>query len=357
MEFIPIMCSNCFRDEGIKLTAEIHGTACNQICPCCKSHDGKKLDVNGLQSAAYQFFVWGSLHRTEYGAAPVIQFNNKHTGIDDFDFSEDLKSDALKIANVLGVGFFHYGPRLWMVGENEPLKSLLNESERGEIFKRIFSSYPSLTLSANDAFYRIRKSPKFPTTTTEYDSPPKDFCGLGRFDSPDFPILYGSQNIQICLHECRVSSEDELFVATLAPSRKLHFLDVSTILHEDLNEFESLDVAMNMLFLAGKHSYAVTKALSSAAKDRGLDGIIYPSYFSFLQTGHQPFETIFGLSTRRVAMWGKQEEAIDWERRKLIPNLAVFGRPIAEGKIMVKNINKIMLNRVEYSYHFGPAST
>jgi len=64
--------------------------------------------------------------------------------------------------------------------------------------------------------------------------------------------LYGWPDLQVCVHECRAIAEDELFVATLAPTRTLTFLDLTEVLQEDgVTEFESLDLAIHMLFLAG----------------------------------------------------------------------------------------------------------
>ena len=49
-------------------------------------------------------------------------------------------------------------------------------------------------------------------------------------------------------------------MATLRPVRDLELLDVAALLDETqkVDEFESLDLAVNMLFLAGEHSYPIT---------------------------------------------------------------------------------------------------
>ena len=49
-------------------------------------------------------------------------------------------------------------------------------------------------------------------------------------------------------------------MATLRPVRDLEPLDVAALLDETqkVDEFESLDLAVNMLFLAGEHSYPIT---------------------------------------------------------------------------------------------------
>lgn len=77
--------------------------------------------------------------------------------------------------------------------------------------------------------------------------------------------------------------------------------------------------------------------------------VIYPSYFSLLHTGTKPFKTAYGISYRRFPqMW-------EYEQAKSIPNLALFGRPIAEQNVVVRCINKLILSHVSYGFHFGSA--
>lgn len=161
--------------------------------------------------------------------------------------------------------------------------------------------------------------------------------------------MYTSPDLQVCIHECRVTVEDDLFVATLAPTNRLRLLDLSALLtHEEVTEFESLDMAIHMLFLAGTHSYPICRKLSIAARQAGFDGLVYPSYFSLLQTGVMPFRTTYGISHRRLPSMQGHEQA------NAVPNLGVFGHPVEEGKLEVRCIDRLMLNRVEYGVHFGP---
>jgi hypothetical protein len=140
--------------------------------------------------------------------------------------------------------------------------------------------------------------------------------------------MYGSQDLQVCIHECRVTSEDDLYVASLAPNRDLRLLDLTHLLHEEhVTEFESLDMAVHTLFRAGPHSYEIARVIAQAARDAGYDGVIYPSYFSLLRTGGMPFETVYGISLWRFP------QAAGYERAKIIPNLGLFGRPIREGTL------------------------
>lgn len=341
-----ILCSECFYDEGLKLSAFQMGLDNDEACENCGNKTGRKLDKIHLEQFAHRFFVWGTLHRCDYGAAPVVQFNeHQKTSITPSNW---LRNDIHLFEKVLGVGFFHYGPRLWMVGEVEPLKELINKSTRQTTIEKILNTYPAINFSENELFYRVRINPEKPHVESEYDSPPIEYSGNGRLDSNDLSMLYGSQDLQVCIHECRVSAEDEIFVATFQPNRLLKLLDLTALIKEDCTEFESLDMAVHMLFLAGKHSYEISRDISKMAKLHGYDGIVYPSYFSLLRSGGMPFETTYGLSHRLIP------QLHDYEKSKIINNIALFGKPLEKSIIRVKCINRLILHTVEYGVHFGP---
>jgi len=107
------LCSNCFHDEGLRLDAERIGIEINSACPNCGSDTGRKLDKEVIAALAHRFFVWGTLHRCEYGAAPRVQFNQHQTT--SIDTSPWFEEDIKLIGRTIGVGFFSYGPRLWMI--------------------------------------------------------------------------------------------------------------------------------------------------------------------------------------------------------------------------------------------------
>ena len=342
-----IACSECFIDEGLRLDAERLGEDDPSPCPRCGENDGLKLGPGGLATLAQHFFVWGSVHRLDYGAAPRIQFNDRRKT--DMDMPGSLSADATVFEETLGIGFFLYGPRFWMVGEIEPLKALQCDATRSSVIDRILREYGSRTLSVQDKFYRLRKNPDEPPQGEQYDSPPPGLSN-GRLDTGEWPALYASPDLQTCLHECRVTAEDDLFVATLSPARDLELLDVAALLDEprEVDEFESLDLAVNMLFLAGEHSYPIARELSRASRSAGFDGMVYPSYFSMLRNGVKPFETTYGISHRRIPQYR------DFEQAKVSANFAIFGRPIQEGLVDVCCINRVVLSTVRYSVHFGP---
>lgn len=347
-EETPIVCSNCFNDVGLRLDAERIGMDLPGSCSSCGSEGFKKLPRSTLGALAHRYFVWGSLWRTRYGSAPLIQFNEHQTT--SIDVQPWLQSDVSLIEQRLGVGFFHYGPRLWMIGDIEPLKALRRARTRSAIIGRILAEYPTRILKPAEHFYRIRVNPTDPSNKSQYDSPPPEHSGRGRLDVKGQPVLYGSQDLEVCIHECRVSAEDDTFVATLRPARELRLLDLSVLLREDssVTEFESLDLTVHMLFLAGSHSYKLTREISESARAAGYDGLVYPSYFSLLRIGQMPFQTVYGISHRRI------EQLQDHEQSKTIPNLALFGRPVSSGAVDIHCIDRIIISRVGYEYHFGP---
>jgi hypothetical protein len=344
----PLLCSNCFHDEGLRLSSEGIGQKDMSRCPNCGSQDSRKLNRKSVAILAQQFFVWGTIKRLDYGASPLVQFNKRQpTSI---EVAPWLEPDLQLIGKTLQIGFFGYGPRLWMLGEVEPLKALQEPNTRAEVISRILNEYPGRILGTDECFYRLRQAPARPDEFQEYDSPPGEKLGQGRFDRPELPILYGSQDLEVCLHECRVTADDEVYIATLVPKKGLRLLNLAETLWEEqhVTEFESLDMAVHMLFLAGRHSYEISRDIATAAKRCGFDGLVYPSYFTLLRTGATPFETTFGLSHRRLP--GGREHA----RKNTISNLALFGRPLTEGLVTVRCINRVTLNKVDYKLHFGP---
>lgn len=341
-----MICSDCFNDEGLRLMSEKIGFLCTEPCQNCKSIKGSKLDKEGLLYLADRFFRAGTMQRFEYGAAPAIKFNDKQETSVFFDST--LDKDASLISSITGMGFFHYGPRFWMFGETEPLKALQDESKTDAIIDSIISAYPSVTYKPDDKFYRLRKNPSSPEKIEQYDSPPT-VVENGRLDTHEIPVMYASFNLEVCIHECRSTADDEMYLATLKPVSELKMIDFSVLLQEEnVTEFESLDIAVFMLFMARSNSYPILRRLSCAVMKKGYDGIVYPSYFSMLHSGAEPFETTYGISHRRISLFREHEES------KVQKNLAIFGHPIKSGKVKVDRINKLFLRKITYGVEFGP---
>lgn len=139
-------------------------------------------------------------------------------------------------------------------------------------------------------------------------------------------------------------------MTTIQPVRNLILLSLASFPDEPLTyPSVALEQVVAMLFLAGLHENPVSRAIARAAHDAGYAGLVYPSFFSILRNGVQPFESYFGLSKRSIPQLRAMEAA------KMIPNYAIFGRPIQEEKLTVTSINRVFIRKATYSIHFGPA--
>ena len=54
------------------------------------------------------------------------------------------------------------------------------------------------------------------------------------------------------------------------------------------------------------------------------------------------------MSHRTIPKLAEQEQS------KIVANLALFGRPVEQGKVEIRSINRLILRKVQYDFHFGP---
>jgi hypothetical protein len=79
----PLLCSDCFHDEGLRLTSAEVGQKDMSGCPNCGSQNSMKLTRKHIAFLAQRFFVRGSIRRPTYGGYPAVQFNTQQpTSID-----------------------------------------------------------------------------------------------------------------------------------------------------------------------------------------------------------------------------------------------------------------------------------
>ncbi|UCS92442.1 RES family NAD+ phosphorylase [Echinicola marina] len=345
-----ILCSDCFHDEGLRLDAYKIGIHKDIKCQNCSSSNGRKLTRQIVRELCYRFFVRGTIERFDYGGFPLVQMNEERYNDTDIKVSKWLSEDVKLIEQAGEIGLFYYSPRFWMFGEIEPLKNLQSEVEVEKVLGRILKLYPKHILNQDHSFYRIRVNPDTPYNFPEYDTPPKGFGSGNRLNFDGEPIMYASPDLELCIHECRATVEDELYVAKLVPSQPLKMLNLAALVSEEgVDEFTSIDLAVHFLFLAPKHAYPICSRIAQFIKEQGFDGIIFPSYFSHSRTGAIPFETIYGMSIRRIPPMKKYAES------QSVPNIALFGWPIKEGKVKIHSINKVIINNIKYDLSFGPA--
>jgi DNA-directed RNA polymerase subunit RPC12/RpoP len=146
-----LVCSECFDDMGLKIMAYKLGVKNEMVCPNCSEKIGHKLNKNKLEKLAYEFYVRGSMHRVNFGMAPVIQFN-KYQYQNNSNMYKN--SDMKLIEDKLKIGFFLYAPKMWMVGQNDKLKKLKHTDTRKSTIMEIIDLYPTKEFKRNDDFFR-----------------------------------------------------------------------------------------------------------------------------------------------------------------------------------------------------------
>ena len=307
--------------------AERVGVLSKEKCPNCSSLSGHKLSKRALIELSDHFFVDGSYHFCNYGCAPVIMRSN-HPTEEKVSISPLLSRDFKMLCRKAGISFFYYGPAVWKVGATEwnTQLSSCNSRVRIKAVIALIDRCASRRVQPGTKLFRLRKDVFNPSDLRAFDAPERQKPYSARFNIRGKSVLYTSLDVETCLHESRVSIEDEVYVATLTPKRSLFLLDVTRVSSskEEKTEFESLPIAIAQVFAAGKHSYRVTRTLAKCVMEKGYDGIIYPSYYN------------------RV-------------RSKPHLNIVLFGRAINEDLVEVLSIDRVILNKVHYSFDFGPA--
>jgi hypothetical protein len=115
----------------------------------------------------------------------------------------------------------------------------------------------------------------------------------------------------------------KIFVATLRPLVPLRLVDFTRILPDRIAEQDTLWA----FFAANNASYIFTQLLSQFVDGQGYDGLIYPSALSCIAPAEH----------------------------RICKNVALFGAPLAERKLTVKSINRIVISTVAYDLSLGPA--
>lgn len=211
------------------MEAEKIGRVDRRACPNCGKQGGAKLSQSQLEPLFIEFFWNGSFFRAEFGGAHRLVSNPHRYGEREVRFPRWLEPDARLLEDKLQVGLFHYGPPLWRIGEIEQLQNLRDPQTRRTASLDLVGRFPERVFEVGSPFFRVRKnlSQYEEQELSQYDAPPDEFLGNGRLDSGMLPVLYGSENLEICIHECRVVITDECYVATLEARRDLRLLDLT----------------------------------------------------------------------------------------------------------------------------------
>lgn len=326
-----VMCSECFQDQGLKYEACLIGNENDSaVCPICGNTNGKKLTYEQILLLCDRFFVSGTYEKTEFGGASMLNVSERGSRFDsDIAVGNKIEKDIILLYDKLGIGIFYAAPQMWKVGLISWLEDLAGKNKRKKetAIRKFIARMTSRTIGPDSKFYRMRTNIRDEILeANSYDAPPSIYAPAGRLNTEGMPVLYAAFDIETCIHECRATINDTLFLASIKPLRELKLLDFTEV-NEDSNEtspFEDLSIAIKFLFTAGSNAYPITQALAAKVQEQGYDGIIYSSFFNQI-------------------------------RDKDYKNIALFGRPVEDGKVFIDNVNRLMLNTVQYQFVLGPA--
>ena len=317
-----VICSDCFKDFGLRAIAAHRGTMVPSVCPVCKSTTGSKLTKNELEELCGTYFVRGSTPTGKGIFAPQIQFNDQREEYHLFS-TPTVNDDIEMLARVHKIRCFYYCPPLWQFGKpcEEDGTMSWNDSE----FDYVIDNCQTRIIDQQTLVYRLQLNvSETELIDSRFCSPPDAIRKFQRFDSRDLPILYAAFDVETCLHESRITLEDACFVAVLKPLEITKLLDLSKCTSPAAaNQFENPNIWLHALLYNGKDIYEVCRRLANRIHARGFDGFIYPSYFqqSAERTHH---------------------------------NIAFFGRPVKAGKLLLHSLQKVRLSNVAYDWQFAP---
>ena len=321
-----MICSNCFKNEGLKLTAQTIGTISNNICDNCKSTNGTKLKVEQMSELMQIFFSHGSVPQNIGGYAPVYKISY-NVEMESVDFEEPLKSDYELLKKKTNQVVFNKGPPLWRLGLTEQYDALEGEKEEIELaLEDIKSACSEIILPIDTKLYRLRVNAKDLLNPDSFDTPPRDLKNTySRFDTSEIDIFYSSPDLETCLHESRVTVADEITLATFKTTKELKLLNIadSFIEKEGITEFEMIRILMYKLCTTNEEEYEKCRLISKFIKEREYDGFKFLSYYSNV-------------------------------KEEVLSNIALFGYPFQKNKIKLESLNRVKLERVDYSFSFGP---
>lgn len=318
-----VACTECFGDEGFRRALLAEARKISVPCPACGAMHGAKLDRAGLERGCAIFFVEGTVPTGRGVFAPVIQVNDARGEIDLFGLSS-LNRDIERLRTDHGIYCFYYGPPLWRFGKPSDEDGYVHWSD--EDLDYVLDNCQSSEINPDSEFYRVQINVKEDEIEdARFCSPPANVTrSTWRFDSENVTICYCAFDIETCLHESRVSLENDIFVAILSPNRPLRLLNLDTCAPPaDATRFEDPSIWLLALIYSAERSYPICRRLARRILERGYDGFTYTSFFQ--QAAERPHR-----------------------------NIAVFGEPIRDARVKVKSINTVRLNELAYRWQLGP---
>ena len=329
-----MLCINCFRNVGLRSEVARVARPSDTPCPNCGRRGPRLTTTEQVDEVIGSFFVHGSTAPTG-SREPIYKLSGiKLPATHGMSFDRTLRDDVTLLVRHSSGTIFRNAPNTWRMGyttlEDDLYQAITAPPEAlRTLLDRVINHCQTVTVARGTEIYRIRCNVARPFEVDQFDALQNG--KPSRFSDGSVPVLYGAFDVETCLHESRISVEDEIVVATLLPTRCLHVLDLTNVPYDEPEpgvggKGGDIFYFVNANLLFGSHS-AQGRMLARRCQERGLDGIKYQSFFSNLRLGRGRF-----------------------------PNIALFGRPIHNGVVELESLNNIRLDTVRYEFTYGPVT-
>lgn len=333
----PVLCSNCLKNEGLRREAAKFGPSTADSCLRCGTRGGSKLDRPAVEELFRRFYCYGSQAAVYL---PRVFTDGGHED-DDIHLEQSAKNDYDGLKEVSGLRLRRHTPHIYEMGFTE-IRSDIEEvlaqdpssasEETAEILRKnlriLLEAGTDYEMQEGERLYRARISPARPLDLSEYDSPPTEKTVPNRIGVKGDRVWCGAFDIGTCLIEIKPHIDDvihhRVFVASLKAVGILKMIDFTR--WREGTKSAALDITLDAFFQANQSSYHFTQLLGSFARSRGYDGVVYPSAMECIA-----------------------------ENKKRWRNVALFGGPVAEKRLAIESINRILIRNVNYSFDLGPA--
>lgn len=330
------ICSDCFKNYGLKKIAARLGALNNEICSNCASINGKNINQQAIRDVMEIFFREGT--KTPDYQHQIFYLTESNSVKRDWDYplTDDVYEDLKLINKNFQLSLFaplvnqRYGwggiPARFEI-EME-IESNLNITETNKkSFKHIdefIDIFPTRILPEGATLYRIRKNPSNYHNIFEYDTPPVEIAKKypGRLHKSGPSIFYCSEDEDNCIYECKFEPTDILVMSVLKNTREIKLLDL-TEANKLRSELRDIDLFINAIFRSNS-DYHISRTIAERADAKKFEGIYYPGFFNRYQ---------------------KETKC----------NIGLFGFPIKEKTLEVQSLNRIQINKIEYKWEYGPA--
>jgi hypothetical protein len=324
-----MLCTKCFKNEGLRFEAELLRSGEAVRCSVCGSSNGRRITDNAAHDLLTKFFVHGSQSLVIAGHVPVYKLTADR-GFMSGKFDPPLENDYQLLIQHYGLGVFHNAPAEWRMGITDHYHELTGSyADALKTLDEIIGVASKRVLPADTKLYRVRTNIREAVTEpTSYDAPSNKMKRKsGRYDDKDVPLLYAAFDIETCIHECGCTVIDEIVLATLRTTRDLTVIDL-----QEINEpppFTPFQCVRHFLYgmsVATEDEYPKCRMLARRMSELGMDGFSYQSFFSSVKS-------------------------------ESLTNVALFGYPVRDGKVILNSLNRIKIDRIDYGFSLGPAMT